>query len=151
MTHHTLITSDSPMADVIEGLQRADDLACYEFARRQGETGRRELLDSMPRLADATYAVMLSRTGELFRFKYPDTPDPIPFETMRQAMDCAAAGDNATELEAIVRPLGFSELATFRSTAGLLAHHATRLGRYFGTAPMIKTAKPEQLNLLRDD
>ena len=116
------------MADVLAGLQVADDTACAEFARRQGRTPGNvaALAEGAVLLSDVVARAQLAQPDALMAYKYPERFAPVEQAVLRQALDAAAAGDGPAAAQAI-EPLPFADLAVIHSLAARLRYYATHL------------------------
>lgn len=134
-------THDSPMHEIIAGLQIGEDTACYEFVRRQGADELPGLAAGGRALGDAALTLIMSEPARLSAWEYPETPDALPAETLQAVVDAAAAGAGADALKDQLAGLAFGQWVTANSLAGRLHQYAERARR----APLVaaKRADPQ--------
>lgn len=113
-----MVDCDSPMADVVDGLKRADCVACNEFYRRQSESGKAELAKGAALLGWIAFNLQCDQPEVLVSWKTPEANKP--FEALPQALEAACSGREA-DARALLYGVPFEALATTASACGFIS------------------------------
>lgn len=124
------------MAEVIAGLQVADDGACYEFVRRQPPETLGALAMGARRMGQAAFALALGEHDKLIAWKYPELPEAIAVDVLRPLLETAAAGAADGRLRSQLMALAFGQWMTLHSLGGRLSDYAAR-------RPLVARRRPD--------
>lgn len=112
-----MIGYNSAIADVIEGLKRADCPACNEFYRRQSESNKAALLQGAALLGNIAFNLQCDQPEVLVSWKSPESN--TPFESLPQALEAASSGREA-DAHALLHGVPFEALAVTASACGFI-------------------------------
>ncbi|MES1930248.1 hypothetical protein SADO_13373 [Salinisphaera dokdonensis CL-ES53] len=131
---------DTPMAEVIAGMARAEHAACYEFVRRQTREDQQALETGAILLRDIATDLRARDVVALMAWKSPETYDPVPEALLKQALK-GAAGNDTARVRGALEPMAFADLCAMATAADYLRQAAQHLRLYGGHG---NAAKPQR-------
>jgi hypothetical protein len=131
---------DTPMAEVIAGMARAEHAACHEFVRRQTREDQQALETGAIVLRDIAADLRARDVAALKTWKSPETYDPVPEALLKQALQGAASQD-AARVRSALEPMAFADLCAMATAADYLRQAAQHLRLYGGYG---NAAKPQR-------
>lgn len=126
-----MVNENSPMSDVLAGLQRAEYAACHEFCRRQRSGLLDVLIAGADRLGDIARELELRQPATLLGWKFPDSYAPV--ESLPALLDAACEG-REDDIYRMLADSPFSDLAATASACSYIRSSAAQIKRY-GAAP----------------